>query len=64
MKNAIIKGGKMKAQKGGCCGNEMWSAHRLEGKVKNKAITMVKKPKKVIKKIENPLDKKITKFLN
>lgn len=59
-----MKGGKMKAQKGGCCGNEMWSAHRLEGAVKNAAIKPIKKPKKIIEKIKNPLDKKITKFLN
>lgn len=54
-----MKGGKMKAQKGGCCGNEMWSAHRLEGKVKNKAITMVRKPKTAVKKVKSNLDQNI-----
>lgn len=57
-----MKVGKMNNQKGGYRGSEMWSAHRLEGAVKNAAIKLIKKPKKIIEKIKNPLDKKITKF--
>jgi len=49
----------MNNQKGGYRGSEMWSAHRLEGAVKNSAIKPIKKPKKIIKKIKDPLDKKI-----
>jgi len=54
-----MREGKMNNQKGGYRGSEMWSAHRLEGAVKNSAIKPIKKPKKIIKKIKDPLDKKI-----
>jgi len=50
----------MNNQKGGYRGSEMWSAHRLEGAVKNAAIKLIKKPKKIIKKIKDPLDQKIS----
>jgi hypothetical protein len=55
-----MREGKMNNQKGGYRGSEMWSAHRLEGAVKNAAIKPIKKPKKIIKKIKDPLDKKIS----
>ena len=55
-----MREGKMNNQKGGYRGSEMWSAHRLEGAVKNAAIKLIKKPKKIIKKIKDPLDQKIS----
>ena len=61
MKNIV--GGKMKAQKGGRCGNEMWSAHRLESDVKKFGTKNVKKKKVVIEKEKNPLDRKIEHML-
>jgi hypothetical protein len=60
MKNIIMKGGKMNNQKGGYRGSEMWSAHRLEGATKNLAIKSIRKPKSIIKKTKNILDKKIS----
>lgn len=45
MKNKIIAT-KANAGKGGRKGNQMWSAHRLEGVVKNVAIKPEKKKKK------------------
>ncbi|MEI6420482.1 MAG: hypothetical protein WCO30_02495 [bacterium] len=56
MNTIKILSGKIKTKKGGCTGTELWSAHRLEGVVKNKAIKPFKKPKKN-KSVEHPLDK-------
>jgi|688.fasta_scaffold2031178_2 hypothetical protein len=57
MENKIItRNFKRKAKKGGYVGNEMWTAHRLEGVVKNKAIKPIKK-KKQIKAKAKPIDK-------
>jgi len=43
MKNSIKQGGQLKAHKGKLKGNEMFSAHRLEGTVKNYGIKPIKK---------------------
>lgn len=39
--------GKGNGQKGGYRGGQMWSAHRLEGSVKNAGIKSARKQKKV-----------------
>lgn len=46
MGNKMITG-KGNGQKGGYRGGHMWSAHRLEGAVKNSGIKSAKKQKKM-----------------
>jgi hypothetical protein len=47
MKNSIKQGGQIKAHKGKQKGNELFSAHRLEGDVKNFGIKPTKKTAQV-----------------